>query len=111
MFDNIFVYNYNSSVSGDVSAAISRVNVSPKFGPQDRNYAKRLEEESGQRYQVQLPEIAILLKSMRHAPNRASGSNESRFFRDPNQPLQDLDSFYEDIQPTPYDMEFEIKIK
>ncbi len=110
VFTNILCYNFDS-ISGDTSAAIQRIPVPVKFGPQDKKFLSRTEEESGQRYQVQLPEISIELKSIQYSEKRATGTNEYRFFTDPNTPFHDLNSFFEDTQPAPYDFSFNLRIR
>lgn len=110
IFNDIVCYNFDT-ISGDTSAAIQTINVPIQFGPQDKKYLSRKEEESGQRYQIQLPEIKIELKSIQYDEKRATGTNEYRYFINPNIPFHDLDTYYEDTQPAPYNFNFDLKIR
>lgn len=111
VFDDIIVYNYSDSISGTTSAAASLIRVPIKFGPQDKRYQSRAEEETNKRYYVSLPQISILWKGCEYDSGRSAGSNEYRYFYNTDYPLYDLDTFFEDTQPAPYNVNFDLKIR
>ena len=110
MFNDIKVYNYVNAISGTIGAA-SVVNVPIHFGPQDKKYSSRAEEETSQRYYVNLPQISILWKSSQYDSNRSTGSNEYRYFYNDNVALHDVSRFFVDTQPAPYNFTFDMKIR
>ncbi len=110
MFDSISVYNYIDAVSGSTSAA-NVINVPVHFGPQDKKYSSRAEEETSKRYYVNLPAISILWKNAQYDSGRATGTNEYRYFYNDSISLHDVTSYFEDIQPSPYNFSFDMKIR
>lgn len=111
VFDDLIVYNYSDSVSGSVSDAVAVIPVPIKFSPQDKRYKSRAEEETGKRDYLALPQIAILWKGCEYDSARATGTNEYRYFYNSDTPLFDLDSYFEDTQPAPYNINFDMKIR
>lgn len=110
VFNDIVVYNYDNPVSGVTSAAI-RQTVPIMFGPADKKYLSRREEEESKRYYSVIPRIGLVLKSFEHDPERATGATEYREFYDENINLHDIQSFFKDVQPTPYNLNFDMQIK
>ncbi len=110
VFNDIIVYNYENSVSGLTSAADS-LTVPIKFGPADKKYSSIKETESDQRYYRQVPRIGLVLKNFEYDSDRATGSNEYREFKDDNVAWHDVESFFKDVQPTPYKLNFDMQIK
>lgn len=110
VFDNIVVYNYENPVSGTTSAG-DRLSVPIMFGPADKKYVSRKEEEQHKRYYSMIPRIGLVLKNFEYDSERATGAHEYREFHDDTISINDVDSFFKDIQPSPYNLNFDMQIK
>lgn len=110
LFNDIKVYNYIDPISGSTSAA-TLINVPPIFGPIDRPFATRTEEESGKKSFGGYPAISILLKSITYDKARAQSVNDTRHFYSEEYQLHQLSQYFEDYTPTPVNFNFSIKIR
>ncbi len=81
------------------------------FGPVNKYQYLRTREEENKEYYLQLPRISLVLNGINYAPDRATGVNETRHFYDKTIGIDNLDDFYEDMMPTPYDLEFEVAVR
>lgn len=79
-----------------------------KFGPTDKVYQSRSEFESGKKYYLSVPGLALSLDGINYAAERATGVRQARYFPD-NDDLS-LAEFFTDIVPAPYDYEFTLHI-
>lgn len=109
-FNDIHVYNFENPISGTTSNA-DLIKVPIGFGPMDKRHMSRLEGESNQRYYEQLPKIGIAIKNIEYDADRVTGANEYRYFADDNVSLHDVETFFKDVQPTPYNINFDMKIR
>jgi hypothetical protein len=81
------------------------------FGPVEKYQWIRKEGEEAKRYYLQLPRLAMTLDSFNYSQTRSTGVNELRYFFDKNTDLDDLDTFFSDVQPTPYDLNFTLHLR
>jgi hypothetical protein len=105
LFDQIEVKRYDDN--GDVAKTIP---VPIKFGPQSKYYQRRVEDESGQRYYIQLPQIAIVPTGFTYDSNRSVSSKEERTLIDPDN-YEDPNDFLVDMMPAPWDVTFSLYIR
>lgn len=112
LFDNLKVYTYNSVVSGDVSAALNIIDVDLVFGPSDKVYLDRLRNKNGggRRKPGTLPILTIIPKSCSFDKERSRSSNEARYFGDLERNYE-LQNFFQDVMPVPYNYYFDVKIR
>ena len=106
MFNDLVVKHYDDN--GGVSKVISPVPFS--FGPQDKFRMLRKEEESGKKYYLQLPKLAMTLDGFLYAANRVAGSKELRYQTNPDISMDDLVDFITDLNPVPYDLTYTLRI-
>lgn len=123
-----YTYYYPATIRGVVTAVLAFFNdihvhrlddqgnlvkdllVPIKFGPVDKTFQFRAEKEFGSKYYVSLPNITFALTNMQYDPERATGVNETRLFYDERIGLDNLDTFWADAQPTPYDFTFSMQV-
>lgn len=106
MFNDIKVERYDSS-----GALVKSINVPITFGPVEKFQQIRKEEESGTKYWVGLPKVALVLSSIDYSSERAVGVNETRYWFDQSVGLSGTNEFQTDVQPTPYDFAFTLHIR
>ena len=80
------------------------------LGPGDKRFAYRKEGESAQSYYLQLPRIAVVPTGITYNRNRVKGANEKRYLYDSNSKLHDLDSFFTDAEPAPFDFTYNVEL-
>ena len=123
-----YTYYYPSTIRGVVAAVLAFFNdihihrlndqgqlvkdivVPIKFGPVDKSFQFRAEKEFGATYYVSLPSITFALTNLQYDSERATGVNEQRMFYDDKIGLDNLDDFWADAQPTPYDFSFSMQV-
>lgn len=107
MWNNIEVYNYTSATSNDV---VKIIPVPIKFGPADKAYLFNVQQDSGKKYIQKVPSIAVSIGSVSYNSDRATSVNELREFYNPEIQVQNIDSFWQDVIPSPYDITFNMEI-
>lgn len=107
MFNSMEVYNYSSATSYDV---VSIIKVPIKFGVPDKAYLFNLQQASGKKYYPKIPAILINLENITYNPDRASSVNEVRSFYDSQLDISQVDQFWENYQPAPYDLSFKMVV-
>lgn len=123
-----YSYYYPSTIRGVVTSVLSFFNdihvhrlddfgvlakdilVPIKFGPTDKSFQFRAEKEFGANYYVSLPNITFALTNIQYDSERAMGVNEIRSFYDDKIGLDNLNEFWTDVQPTPYDLTFSMQV-
>ena len=82
-----------------------------KFGNFQKEFARRTEDESGQRYYIQCPCMAVTFSSFSYSESRSVSSKRRRYFVRPEDmdktPPEDL---LTDMMPTPWDITFALSI-
>jgi hypothetical protein len=94
----------------DSGNLVKDITVPIKFGPTDKTFQFRAEKEFGSKYYISLPNITFALTNMQYDSERATGVNETRLFYDERIGLNNLDTFWADVQPTPYDFTFSMQV-
>ena len=81
-----------------------------KYGPVDKTYQFRTEQDFGAKYYISLPNITFSLGGIQYDSERATGVNEYRYFYDEKIGLDNMDDFWSDAQPVPYDLNFSMSV-
>jgi len=101
-FNEIHVIRFNK-----MGEPVKTINVPIKFGPRTKSHDFRVEEESGKKYYISLPNLTYRLDSMEFASERAKGIYEQRAFYESDLESAGIvgdmqDQFWSDVQPVPY---------
>lgn len=89
---------------------IKEIQVPVKYGPTDKAYQYKKQLLSGQQYYQSVPSITVALTGQQFDTERATGLNETRLFYDKSLGLKDLDAFWSDTQPSPWNFTFQVNI-
>jgi hypothetical protein len=115
MFDKMKVKDYEGTLSTackDKDLSLSKeINVPITFGPVRKYQQLNLQAESGSKYYLQLPRLALVHTGMAYDSSRATGTNESRYFYDTTLNIKNIDSFFSDVQPTPFNYHFTLYVR
>ena len=95
----------------DYGVVSKEISVPITFGPVNKFQYYRKERETGKDYYMQLPRISIVPMGFNYSAERACGINETRQFYDNALGLDNITEFVTDIQPTPYDIDFDMMIR
>jgi hypothetical protein len=104
-FNDIHVHRLD-----DHGVLVKDLTIPIKFGPVDKSFQFRAEKEFGATYYISLPNITFALTNIQYDSDRAMGVNEIRTFYDDKIGLDNLNDFWTDVQPTPYDLTFSMQI-
>ena len=105
LFNKIEIRRYDDN--GNVAKTIP---VPIKFGPQSKYYQRRKEDESSQRYYIQVPQISIVPTGFQYNEGRSISSKEERTLIDPDK-YDDPTDFLVDMMPAPWDLNFTLNIR
>jgi hypothetical protein len=115
LFNDMKVVKYDSSAN-----IISEKTVPITFAPNEKYHKDRIEEhyydadnvEQGQRYYLQLPRMALVFNGIAYNADRATGTNQWRYWFQESLGLStiDLDQVISDYQPAPYDFNYTLYI-
>lgn len=109
IFNNLVVYRVTSAgeQTGDP------IEVSVVFGPVDPIYAQNKADltKDNKKYYQPVVKIGLLLKEFYFAKDRAIGSYEDISLWNPTSAFSDMSGFYKEINPTPFDFEYELQIR
>lgn len=110
-FQSVHVYRYDEH-----GEPIKAIEVPIKFGPRSKAFDFRVEQSTGKKYYIQLPNVTFRYTSYSFDSERASGQNETRmfysqFFENNGVSLKMQDKFWKDIQPQPYDIGITMELK
>jgi hypothetical protein len=108
MFNSIQVYNY-SSTSATVPEKI--IDVPIKFGPGDKAYLFQVQRETAKPYYAKVPSLLLTLDSIDYSSDRATSVNEVRSIYDDGIDINNIDNFWSDVQPTPYDYRYTLEVR
>jgi len=108
MFNDFTIYRYDTS--GNV---VKSIEVPISFGPMEKAYQFRKEQESGHKYFVKLPRIALVMNGLTFAADRARSIEETRNWLGEYVNIAGVgdNTLFEDFQPTPWDYHFTLNIK
>jgi len=116
MFNDIRVVKYDEH-----NNPVGEKFVPITFGPVEKYHQDRTENhyydsegvEHNQRYYLQIPRMALVLNGIAYDPERASGSNEWRYWMKESLGLSETQTnkIISDYQPTPYNFNFTLHIK
>lgn len=112
LFNDLKIYTYNSVVSGDVSAATKEIDVDVVFGPGDKVFLSRSRNVNvtSRHTPGKLPMMSIIPRSCEYDETRSHSSNEFRYWAD-LESSSELQDFFSDVMPVPYNYYFDVKIK
>jgi len=106
MFNKMKVYNYTTS--GTVANIID---VPLKFGPSEKYHLFNTQTESGKKYYPKIPSMLMSIDNISYNSDRATSVNEIRTIYNDALDISQVDSFWCDVQPTPYDYSYTLDIK
>lgn len=108
IFDNIVVKKYD--VNGN---AIKQYDVPVRWGPIDKHRDKRTENynETNNAYYTKLPRMSIIGPNLTYNSDRACDVNGIRYHYSEILNLNDINDFYSDPVPAPYDYNYTLQIK
>jgi hypothetical protein len=107
VFNKIVVYRY----AADRTTIVKSIPVPLKFGPAEKYHQFDMQRQSGKKYYLTVPAISLNLTSIDYSSDRATSVNEVREWYDKNVPQSIVDDFWADVQPTPYDIHFDMDIR
>jgi hypothetical protein len=99
--------------STSANSIVKTINVPLTFGPMEKAYQFRKELDSGQRYYLQLPRMALVFNGITFAADRAKSLEEQREWLNEYVNITGVASntLFEDFQPTPWDFHFTLFIR
>jgi hypothetical protein len=107
LFNDLTIYRYDSN-----GTSAKAINVPISFGPMEKTFQFRKEQESGQRYYLQLPRMAIIMNGVTFAADRARSLEETREWLSQYVNIAGSNNtLFEDFQPTPWDYHFTLNIR
>lgn len=107
VFNQMYVYRYKA----DKTTIAKIIPVPVKFGPAEKYHLFDMQRKSGKKYYLSVPAISIDMKSPEYDSSRATSVNEVRQWADKDVPSALIDEFWEDVQPTPYNLNFDVSIR
>jgi len=107
MFNHVKVRRYEK----DRLTVIKEIDPPIRFGPADATYMQHKDYENCDKYYLTFPRFSIEWIAMDYAEDRVYGADELRRFYDKELGLSNLDSFWSDVQPTPYDFQFTLHVR
>jgi hypothetical protein len=110
-FSNLFVIRYDEK-----GEPIKQIQVPLKYGPRMKSHDFRVEQESGKKYYIQLPNLTYRIDGLAFAGERAAGSLERRGFYSNYFEVNGIDyimanKFWADVHPVPYNLTISMEAK
>lgn len=110
-FNDLYVIRYDEH-----GEPIKKIQVPLKYGPRMKSHDFRVEQESGKKYYIPLPNIYYKIDSISFAGDRYAGAGEVRAFYSNYFEKNGIDyvmanKFWSDIQPVPYNITFSMDAK
>ena len=104
-FNNLYVVRYDEH-----GEPIKKIQVPLKFGPRMKSHDYRVEQETGKKYYIPLPNLTYRIDSVSFAPDRYAGGGEDRGFYSNYFEKNGVDyllanKFWSDVQPVPVDIQ------
>jgi hypothetical protein len=110
-FNDLFVIRYDEK-----GEPIKQIQVPLKYGPRMKSHDFRVEQETGKKYYIQLPNMTYRKTGMAFASERYSGAGESRGFYNKYFEVNGVDyimanKFWADVHPVPYNITISMEAK
>lgn len=105
LFNDIQVKKYDKDGN-----ALKTMSVPIRFGPVDKIYDSRTQDDSGKFY-VKLPRLAYKLENITYDPERQTSVNTVRQWYSESLGLNSYDEFFSDPVPTPVNYNFVLHIR
>lgn len=110
-FNDVCVIRYNEK-----GEPIKQIQVPLKYGPRMKSHDFRVEQESGKKYYIQLPNMTYRVDSIAFASDRYAGAGETRGFYNKYFEVHGIDyimanKFWADIHPVPYNITISMEAK
>lgn len=110
-FNDLFVIRYDEK-----GEPIKQIQVPLKYGPRMKSHDFRVEQESGKKYYIPLPNMTYRKTGMSFASDRNSGGGESRGFYSKYFEVNGVDylmanKFWADVHPVPYNITISMEAK
>ena len=110
-FNNVFVIRYDEK-----GEPIKKIQVPLKYGPRMKSHDFRVEQESGKKYYIQLPNMTYRIDSLAFASDRYSGGGEPRGFYEKYFEVHGIDyvmanKFWSDVHPVPVNITISMEAK
>jgi len=110
MFNDFSVKRYDKQPARNANI-VKIVKVPITFGPAEKRHLDELRGNTPGYQAPPIPRMALILNGMEYDASRASGINEIRHFYDTNLLLSNIDEFFADANPTPYNYNFTLSIR
>lgn len=110
-FNDLYVIRYDEK-----GEPIKQIQVPLKYGPRMKSHDFRVEQESGKKYYIQLPNMTYRIDNIAFASDRYSGAGESRGFYNKYFEVNGIDylmanKFWADVHPVPYNLTITMEAK
>ena len=110
-FNDLYVIRYDEK-----GEPIKQIQVPLKYGPRMKSHDFRVEQESGKKYYIQLPNMTYRIENIAFAADRYSGAGESRGFYNKYFEVNGIDylmanKFWADVHPVPYNLTITMEAK
>ncbi len=109
MFDDFYIKRYDKTPAKK-GTVVKTVHVPIMFGPQEKRHMDELRGTKDGWQAPPVPRLSLVLNGIEYDPSRASGINEIRHFYDTSLQLKDLDGFFADVNPAPYNFNFTLSV-
>ena len=112
-FDNIQCDRYDKSgnITKEIIVPIMFAPISKIQQQRTESYSVEPEDSAHKRFYISIPRIALNLVDIAYDPTRSFGVNETRYWKDNTKDVSELNSFFEDIVPTPYNLTYNLEIR
>lgn len=110
MFDDFFIKRYDKTPAKE-GTIVKTVRVPIMFGPAEKRHFDELRDGKDGYQAPPVPRMALILNGIEYDRERASGINEIRHFYDSALELSDLDDFFTDLNPAPYNYNFTLSVQ
>lgn len=109
MFNDFWIKRYTSAPAKG-STVVKSVRVPIMFGPVEKRHADELRDGKEGFQAPPVPRMSLVFNGLDYDASRASGVNEIRSFYDSAIPVSNLDQFFTDVNPTPYNYSFTLSL-
>jgi hypothetical protein len=109
MFNDFHIKRYDKTPTKN-AGIVKTVHVPISFGPVEKRHFDELRGTKDGWQAPPVPRMCLVLDGIEYDASRASGINELRHFYDTNLLVRDVDQFFTDINPAPYNFNFTLSI-
>lgn len=105
MFNDLVVKKYNSA-----GAAIQTINIPIRWAPVEKAFDARREgyHDGEDPWYITYPRLSLVGPNLSYAPERAVSVNDIRYWYASEMDLHNLEDFYSDPSPAPYNFNFQL---